>query len=116
MTSVNIDECQHAPCFFGTCHDEVNGFTCECITGYIDATVNGETLYCFGKVTCLSVCHVLGTRVCHVCGCDVAEDENNCLNVNCNHGTCVDGLDTFHCECDTGYYGDVCDRTFYAKT
>lgn len=27
----DIDECASAPCVMGTCHDRVNGYTCECL-------------------------------------------------------------------------------------
>ena len=36
---VDIDECASGPCNNqGSCHDEVNGFTCSCVTGYTGET------------------------------------------------------------------------------
>ena len=40
--------------------------------------------------------------------CDVTIDD--CLNVNCNNGTCVDGVGTFTCECEAGYTGQFCEE------
>ena len=36
---------------------------------------------------------------------------NNCLNVDCNNGTCVDGIQSFSCECVADYTGQFCDQT-----
>lgn len=31
---LDIDECVSVPCVFGTCSDQVDGFTCTCDQGY----------------------------------------------------------------------------------
>ena len=59
-----------------------------------DAT-NGFTCTCVGDFTGRS--------------CDMTID--NCLNVNCNKGTCVDGVGTFTCECEAGYTRQFCEET-----
>ena len=33
----------------------------------------------------------------------------NCMNVNCNHGNCIDGNNTFSCNCEHGYTGRLCE-------
>ena len=58
-----------------------------------DAT-NGFTCTCVGDFTGRS--------------CDMTIDD--CLNVNCNNGTCVDGVGTFTCECEAGYTGQFCEQ------
>jgi len=33
------------------------------------------------------------------------------MDVQCgDHGTCIDGLDTYSCQCDPGYTGALCDK------
>ena len=58
-----------------------------------DAT-NGFTCTCVGDFTGRS--------------CDMTIDD--CLNVNCNNGTCVDGVCMFTCECEAGYTGQFCEE------
>ena len=37
-------------------------------------------------------------------------DTDYCINQTCNNnGTCVDRVDGFHCLCQTGYEGTMCD-------
>eukprot|EP00494_Astrolonche_serrata_P007219 UN07246 len=39
-------------------------------------------------------------------------DQNidDCVGHGCVNGTCVDGLESYTCECDVGYEGDMCDQ------
>lgn len=48
---VDIDECVSSPCQNnGTCHDGINGYTCECFPGYTG-------VFCeIGSVTVLLEC------------------------------------------------------------
>ena len=41
--------------------------------------------------------------------CDTIID--NCVEVDCGNGECVDGIDSFSCACDPGFTGDFCDDT-----
>ena len=34
---------------------------------------------------------------------------NACQGVECNHGTCVNGVQSFTCQCQEGYTGQFCD-------
>lgn len=34
MHYTDIDECESSPCVHGNCTDQVNGYLCECISGY----------------------------------------------------------------------------------
>ena len=46
MVVVNIDECEPQPCENGgQCVDEVNGYTCECATGYEGRNCEGDLLH-----------------------------------------------------------------------
>ena len=41
--------------------------------------------------------------------CEINKDD--CMDVQCgDHGTCIDGLDTYSCQCDPGYTGALCDK------
>ena len=38
-----------------------------------------------------------------------------CSNNGCQHGICVpDGLAVYHCSCDAGYTGDMCQTSEYS--
>ena len=47
MCFSDIDDCDTNPCLNGgTCQDEVNGYTCNCVAGFNGATCNnGKRLY-----------------------------------------------------------------------
>lgn len=34
FTYTDIDDCSSSPCMHGVCLDEVNGYTCSCLSGY----------------------------------------------------------------------------------
>ena len=36
-------------------------------------------------------------------------DINECMSYPCGYGSCVDMVDEFTCECDSGYMGTLCD-------
>ena len=35
---------------------------------------------------------------------------DDCLLANCNAGTCIDGANTFTCDCDAGWEGTLCNE------
>ena len=38
-------------------------------------------------------------------------DIDDCENVNCNDGGCVDEINGFTCQCNPGFFGDACENT-----
>lgn len=40
MHYTDIDECESSPCVHGNCTDQVNGYLCECISGYTGVSCN----------------------------------------------------------------------------
>ena len=36
-------------------------------------------------------------------------DIDDCEGVNCNDGQCIDGVDSYRCDCDVGFNGDHCE-------
>ena len=55
----DIDECKYSPCIHGTCHDQINGYTCSCDNGYEgeNCTESEISVYklCFSKLLSLIV-------------------------------------------------------------
>ena len=54
------------------------------------------------------------------CECDVGFSESHCeenidecVGVNCNNGTCVDGISSYHCSCNVNYTGSHCEDVDY---
>lgn len=37
------------------------------------------------------------------------ENIDDCVDVNCNSGQCVDGIGTFTCDCEVGFSGELCE-------
>ena len=43
-------------------------------------------------------------------------DPDDCAGIVCYHGTCVDDVNTWRCDCDAGYEGALCEMsTFMAE-
>eukprot|EP00058_Branchiostoma_floridae_P013772 XP_002599260.1 hypothetical protein BRAFLDRAFT_64392 [Branchiostoma floridae] len=116
--AINIDECESSPCQNnGTCEDRVNGYTCDCYTGYEGPHCEEESDWCADNPcrnggTCISSAQI-SNFVCQ-CGdgfhgdtCDIDIDE--CLSQPClNHGTCIDVVNGYQCRCHPGYSGTEC--------
>ena len=80
VSPVSIDYCASDPCDNGgTCINEENGFTCQCVGGY-----TGEN-------------------------CTINIDDCALKSLQCdNGGTCVDQDDGFTCQCVAGYTDTNC--------
>nr|CAD7398371.1 unnamed protein product [Timema cristinae] len=120
--------CENFPCRNGsTCVDVKNeetkdNFTCTCAFGFQGPYCSIP--YCAENVEpCLNegVCNVSG--VSPFCQCLPGYEGRRCeTNINdcaadingkypCDHGMCIDGIDTFSCDCsNTGYEGISCER------
>ena len=92
-------------------------FQLECLPGFFGGLCLNSTLICdttpcrngglcspdeIDGYTCTCVGDFTGRS------CDMTIDD--CLHVNCNNGTCVDGDRTFTCECQPGHTGELCDQ------
>ena len=102
FTNIELSfELECLPGFFGEeCTMTCDSFPCDNGGLCSPDTINGFTCTCVGDFT---------GRLC-----DVMID--NCLNVNCNNGTCVDGVGTFTCECEADYTGQFCEETLTLTT
>ena len=54
-----------------------------------------------GEPRCKSLRYFLGYD-----GPRCEDNIDDCRGINCNHGTCEDGVDEFTCRCDTGNVSD----------
>uniref|UniRef100_A0A674DK64 Neurogenic locus notch homolog protein 1 n=1 Tax=Salmo trutta TaxID=8032 RepID=A0A674DK64_SALTR len=94
---VNLDDCKSKPCDYGTCLDKINGYECACEPGY-----SGKQY------------RTRGQRSKHLHGfwftgtmCNINLDEC-ALNPCHNGGTCIDGINSFTCQCPEGYHDATC--------
>ena len=52
----------------------------------------------------------------HICACikkSWITDIDECANGPCEHGNCIDRINSYTCDCDDGYEGDNCDNGIY---
>ena len=112
---VDVDDCAGISCGNGSCVDLVNGYRCECPAGEYDA--GGGCASCATVANCDAVTCSTGTNsMCTRCsagfdllngGCTVV---NDCPPDACGPGVCIDGANTYTCDCTgTGYEGAACD-------
>eukprot|EP00122_Pirum_gemmata_P003918 Pgem_evm1s3548 len=128
----NINECNLSnginPCLNnGTCHDEVNRFSCTCKPGF-----NGTT--CGNDIDECKVAEASGNDPCsnngfcndgidsYTCTCkdgfngvDCSNNINECkpssgVNPCFNNGTCHDGVNGYTCTCKPGFNGPNCNN------
>lgn len=78
------------------CREEIEPQACSIFDGQ----------ECAGNGNCLN----------GVCQCNIGfigesceQNLNDCLSVTCSHGVCVDGINAFTCNCDSGFTGRLCD-------
>jgi len=116
----DVDECQPNPCVHGTCTDGVNSYTCQCSPGYrgdncTEAcqdlnedcglyTANGLCNYNSNGMDWEQYMNENCAKSCGIC------TESKCQPNPCVHGTCTDGVNSYTCQCSTGYRGDNCDK------
>ncbi|XP_046573746.1 protein crumbs-like [Haliotis rubra] len=121
------NDCQSQPCLHGaTCVDGFKNWTCTCVPGFagnnceveLSACVSNPCLHggtCVdtpagsnpGQLSpgfhCLCVEGIAGDR------CE--QNYNDCWVKPCKHGTCVDGINSYTCDCTgSGYSGVLCEH------
>ena len=111
----------------------MNGATCQPLANYTDyecqCSVNYSGEFCTVSHFNCSNTTCSGHGNCsdndldpsgYQCECDVGfsgsnceENIDDCVGVNCNNGTCVDGISRYHCSCNVNYTGSHCEDVDY---
>ncbi|XP_063971397.1 fibrillin-2-like isoform X3 [Lytechinus pictus] len=109
-TCNDIDDCSTTPCANGgTCTDGLNSFTCSCASGFSGDNCTDVTC---GTISCQNGGTCTTPEQCDcVAGFNGTMCENNiddCSPDPCLNGVCVDGVNSFSCNCTTGFTGDTC--------
>lgn len=124
-----IDNCVDGSCLNGgTCINGINAFLCECDIGYTDDTCStglnligscftssnliGLCPQCFGMMLNQFYCIWLIKQFSHRFKLNwMARSTviDNCISVPCqNGGLCINGVNTFSCQCLAGYTDSLC--------
>lgn len=106
---IDIDECKDKPCLNGgICQDLINSFKCTCASGFTGARCQVNIDDCVSQ-PCMNggTCHDSIAR--YTCECPPGYTGNSCeININdcqsspCQHGECIDGENSFTCQCHPG--------------
>ncbi|XP_060810667.1 protein crumbs [Amyelois transitella] len=134
---VNIDECASSPCGHGSCVDDIGRYRCECSPGWEGELCDEEIDECQRYTPCqrgtvlsemadviplpprelrgrhrpvpLRVLPGLG-------GGAVRRGDRRVSALHslpaspCRHGSCVDDIGRYRCECSPGWEGELCDE------
>ena len=120
----DIDECASSPCQNGgTCIDALNAYTCNCIPGYegdnceIGKIRQNLALFLVYQMSNLKE-NVISIKLYFMHYQKLSRNTHNffsididdCASDPCqNGGTCIDGINSYTCNCDSGYSGSNCE-------
>ena len=127
------DACSEFICSHTEANPCRNGATCQPLANYTDyecqcaANYSGE--YCTVSHFNCDNTTCSGNGNCsdndldpsgYQCECEVGfsgsnceENIDDCVGVDCNNGTCVDGISSYYCSCDVNYTGSHCEDLDY---
>ena len=116
---LDIDDCVHHTCANGgLCVDGVNNYSCNCSAGYTgERCLTGRQTFwplsCWYHVVFFTLRKSIFTQYkINVLLIDWNAnflDIDDCVNHTCsNGGLCVDGVNSYSCNCSAGYTGERC--------
>ncbi|XP_071502570.1 uncharacterized protein [Diadema antillarum] len=117
--SVDINECSSNPCLNGgSCIDKIGCFECSCRTGYNGSNCEMDVIDECASNPCPDGAECIDLVQGYHCLCqtwdypgtECGTDPDECLSSPCLHGYCKDRIDSYSCQCDSGYEGVNCDR------
>ena len=109
MQSCNGSECVNG----GTCVLENYQLLCECPFGYFGDTCEYVIDPCESEPCVNGNCSALSFTE-YTCQCDPGftgqncTEVDDCVNIDCGNGTCIDLLNNYQCHCDPGYTDESC--------
>ena len=121
------DHLEANPCRHGaTCQPLANytDYECHCAVNYSGEFCTVSHFNC-SNTTCSGhgICSDNGLDPSrYQCECDVGfsgshceENIDECVGVNCNNGTCVDGISSYYSSCNVNYTGSHCEDVDYCS-
>ncbi len=112
--NISIQSCNGSECINGgICVLENDQFSCECPYGYFGDTCEYVIDPCESEPCVNGSCSAL-TFTDYTCECDPGYTGQNCtevddcVNIDCNNGTCIDLVNDYQCQCDPGYTDEFC--------
>ena len=116
--NLDIDDCTENPCNNGgTCQDGIASYTCVCPLGFTGLDCETSE-YKYLSLDWRDAYHYITayhpiTYLLILC---MYSDIDNCQPTPClNNGVCVDGLNSYSCDCTHGFVGENCSKSKLMK-